>query len=184
VPAAKLVEATRADVPALVELHARVAARLTERYGRGHWSHVPTERGVLYNLRLSPIYVVRRRGGIAATLRLTSRKPWAIDVRPFTPCARPLYLVDMAVDPDRQGKGVGRSCLEAVPAIARAWPADAIRLDAYDAPAGAGGFYARCGYREVGRATYRGVSLIYFEQLVPAVLAAAPAVAAGRGRPR
>jgi hypothetical protein len=54
-----------------------------------------------------------------------------------------------------------------VPAIARAWPADAVRLDAYDAPAGAGGFYARCGYRERGRVTYRGVPLIYFEHVLP-----------------
>src|ERR1035437_7340522 len=30
--------------------------------------------------------------------------------------------------------------------IAKAWPADAIRLDAYDAEAGAGPFYASCGW--------------------------------------
>ena len=44
--------------------------------------------------------------------------------------------------------------------------AAAIRLDAYDSTAGAGGFYARCGYREVGRVTYRGTALIYFESLL------------------
>ena len=37
----------------------------------------------------------------------------------------------------------------------RAWPADAIRLDAYDAAAGAGGFYAKFGCTEVGRVSYR-----------------------------
>jgi hypothetical protein len=50
--------------------------------------------------------------------------------------------------------------------IARDWPADAIRLDAYDAPAGAGGFYATCGYTEVGRVRYRGTPLIYYELLL------------------
>ena len=50
--------------------------------------------------------------------------------------------------------------------IARAWPGDAIRLDAYDAAAGAGEFYAKCGFREVGRATYRGTPLIYFELML------------------
>src|SRR5690348_17830182 len=40
----------------------------------------------------------------------------------------------------------------------KAWPADALWLDAYDAPYGAGGFYRRCGFREVGRPSYRGRS--------------------------
>jgi len=39
----------------------------------------------------------------------------------------------------------------------------AIRLDAYDAEAGAGRFYARCGYTELGRAIYRSAPLIYYE---------------------
>jgi hypothetical protein len=43
--------------------------------------------------------------------------------------------------------------------IAERWPAQAIRLDAYDAAAGAGGFYATCGYRETGRV--RGTPLVY-----------------------
>jgi GNAT superfamily N-acetyltransferase len=163
---ARLEPATAGDVPALVALHARVATDLTAKHGPGHWSHVPTERGILHGLGMSRLLVLRRRGRIAATLRLTTRKPWAIDVRYFTTVRRPLYLVDMAVDPDCQRTGLGRTCLEAVPAIARAWPAEAIRLDAYNAPAGAGGFYARCGYREVGRVVYRGTALIYFEQLV------------------
>lgn len=50
-------------------------------------------------------------------------------------------------------------------AVARAWPSQAIRLDAYDSAAGAAGFYAGCGCREVGRVTYRRVPLIYFELL-------------------
>jgi hypothetical protein len=51
-------------------------------------------------------------------------------------------------------------------AIAKAWPADAIRLDAYDAPAGAGDFYAKCGYQERGRVVYRNDPLIYYEQIL------------------
>jgi hypothetical protein len=56
--------------------------------------------------------------------------------------------------------------MASVPALARAWPADAIRLDAYDGPAGAGPFYVKCGYRPTGRVTYRGTALVYFEQLL------------------
>jgi len=53
-----------------------------------------------------------------------------------------------------------------VMALCAGWPADAIRLDACDAPAGAGAFYAKCGFRAVGRATYRGCPFEYFEQLL------------------
>jgi GNAT superfamily N-acetyltransferase len=167
----RLVEATAADAEALAALHVRVARDLTARFGRGHWSSEPTPRGVLWHLRISRIFIVKRRGNILATLRLTTRKPWAIDPRYFVAVPRPLYLVDMAVDPKVQRSGLGRACMAQVPLIAAAWPAQAVRLDAYDAPAGAGAFYRKCGYREVGRVTYRGVPLKYFELL----LAAGPA---------
>ena len=52
---------------------------------------------------------------------------------------------------------------------ARAWPGNsgnAIRLDAFDANAGAGAFYARCGYTERGRTIFRTAPLIYFERLL------------------
>ncbi|MEO6462090.1 MAG: GNAT family N-acetyltransferase [Candidatus Eisenbacteria bacterium] len=161
---ARLVLAAPEDVPALVDLHGRVARDLTRRFGEGHWSSEPTERGILFHLRMSRIFVVRNRGKIIATLRLTTRRPWAIDPSFFTPCKRPLYLLDMAVEPGKQGTGLGARCVALVPAIARAWPADAIRLDAYDGPAGAGPFYVKCGYREVGRVSYRGTALVYYEQ--------------------
>jgi GNAT superfamily N-acetyltransferase len=69
----------------------------------------------------------------------------------------------MAVIPERQGAGVGRALLHEALSIARAVPAHAIRLDAYDLPAGAGEFYRKCGYAPAGGKTYRGVPLLYFE---------------------
>jgi GNAT superfamily N-acetyltransferase len=72
----------------------------------------------------------------------------------------------MFVAVESQGKGIGRRLLAEAVETARAWPGDGIRLDAYDAKAGAGDFYAKCGFREVGRATYRQVPLRYFEMLV------------------
>jgi hypothetical protein len=52
--------------------------------------------------------------------------------------------------------------------VARSFPADAIRLDAYEDAAGAGPFYRKCGYTHVGGATYRGVPLLYFELMTGA----------------
>jgi GNAT superfamily N-acetyltransferase len=154
------------DAAALAALHVAVAEHLTLKHGRGPWSSRKTERGVLFGMRTSRVFVVRDGKEIVATFRLATRKPWAIDVRYFTACRKPLYLVDMAVAPARQRQGVGRWCLEQARVLAGAWPADAIRLDAYDAEAGGGPFYARCGFREVGRASYRDVALIYFELLL------------------
>lgn len=50
--------------------------------------------------------------------------------------------------------------------MARAWPGDAVRLDAYDSPAGAGPFHASCGFSERGRVSYRGTALIYYEVML------------------
>jgi GNAT superfamily N-acetyltransferase len=101
-----------------------------------------------------------------ATLRLAAKKPWAIDTSYFAAYRKPLYLLGMAVKPAKQRCGIGRRCLEEAAKVARTWPADAIRLDAFDADAGAGGFYARCGYTQVGRISYRNTPLIYYELLL------------------
>lgn len=158
--------ATPDDAEALAVLRTDVAEHLTATHGRGHWSSAVTSRGVLGRMRTGTVFVARQEGRVAATLCLTTRKPWAIDASYFTPVPQPLYLVDMAVSPDLQRRGIGRACLAEAERIARAWPADAMRLDAYDAPAGAGTFYQRCGYREAGRRVYRGNPLIYYERIL------------------
>jgi GNAT superfamily N-acetyltransferase len=98
---------------------------------------------------------------------LATKKPWAIDVSYFTPVKRPLYLTGMAVSVAQQGQGLGRLALEDARAVAQEWPAEAIRLDAYAAEAGAGRFYARCGFQERGRIVYKGDPLFYYELLLP-----------------
>ena len=100
---------------------------------------------------------------IAATLRLATKRPWAIDPAYFSPCRRVIYLTDMAVIPTLQRRGIGRRCLKQARTLAVGWRVDAIRLDAYDGPAGAGEFYARCGFQERGRVTYRKTPLVYYE---------------------
>ena len=139
---------------------------LTRRYGHGPWASTTSERGMLFAFRISRVFVARRGEKILGTFRLMRKKPWAIDTRYFTPADNPIYLFAMAVTPESQGKGIGRACLEEAERLGRAWPADAIRLDAFDAEAGAGGFYARCGYTEVGRVSYRNTPLIYYELLL------------------
>jgi GNAT superfamily N-acetyltransferase len=163
-----------ADAAAIAALRTAVAEGLTRDHGRGHWSAGATEQGVLRGIQSSRVLVARDRGGVVATLRLAAKKPWAIDPAYFAGARRPIYLVDMAVEPGRQRQGIGRRLLEEARAVAAAWPGDAIRLDAYDGPAGAGPFYGKCGFREVGRVVYRGTPLVYFELLLSVVLYPGP----------
>lgn len=156
--------ATADDASHLADLHAAVAVRLTEQFGRGPWSSNTTANGVLFALRRSQVYVVHEEEEIIATFRLSTRRPWAIDATCFVPCSKPLYLTAMAVLPSRQRTGVGRWCLQEADRIAREEQAGAIRLDTYDAQGGAGGFYLSNGYREIARCSYRNIPLIYFER--------------------
>jgi GNAT superfamily N-acetyltransferase len=158
--------ASRSDAAAIAALRTSVAERLTEQYGKGHWSFGSTERGVLSAMGESRIYVAKHDGRAIATLTLQTKKPWAIDRAYFAKVKTPLYLLSMAVDADLHRCGIGRQCLDQARAIAARWPADAIFLDAYDAKAGAGGFYRKCGFEEVGRVTYRGTPLIYYQMLL------------------
>jgi GNAT superfamily N-acetyltransferase len=158
--------AAQVDAPALAALHSAVADDLTLRYGRGPWSAQTTEKGVLFGMRHSRVLVARTGKTIVGTLHLPTKKPWAIDVSYFASVKKAIYLTSMAVVPGMQRQGIGRQLIAEAVKYVRAWPANAIRLDAFDAEAGAGAFYTKCGFREVGRVVYRKAPLIYFEMLL------------------
>jgi GNAT superfamily N-acetyltransferase len=159
-------DATAKDVAAIAALQNAVAGALTARHGEGPWSSPTSERNVELSLRHARVRVGVSARRIVTALRLATKKPWAIDVAHFTPVKRPLYLTGMAVSIAHQGQGLGRAALDDARAVADAWPAGAIRLDAFDAPAGAGAFYERCGYEERARVAYKGNPLIYYELLL------------------
>ena len=162
----KFRDATVGDVAAIAGLQNAAAGALTARHGPGPWSSLVNERGAALALRHARVRLGRDGKRTLTVLRLATKKPWAIDVSYFTPAKRPLYLTGMAVSVAHQGQGLGRMALEDACTIAEEWPADAVRLDAYDADAGAGGFYARCGFTVRGRVVYKGDPLIYYERLL------------------
>jgi len=162
----KFRDATEEDVAAIAGLQNAAAGALTARFGAGHWSSLVTERGAVLSLRHSRVRVGRSGRRILTVLRLAKKKPWAIDVSYFTPVKRPIYLTGLAVSVAHQGQGLGRQAIEDACEIARSWPADSIRLDAYDALAGAGDFYLKCGFKQRGRVVYRGDPLVYYELLL------------------
>lgn len=158
--------ATDRDVADLVSLHTAVHQHLDALHGHGYWSSNVTEKGVRFSMTRGNIYIARQRGKLIAALTLSTRKPWAIDKKYFHPSEKPLYLTAMQVHPAHQGKGIGARCIDEARKLTAAWPADAIRLDAWAEAVGAGDFYRKCGFQEVGRATYRVAPLIYFEMLI------------------
>ena len=162
----KFRDATLDDVPVIAALHNAAAGALTARFGVGHWSTLGSERSAALAQRHARVRVGREGKRILTVLRLATKKPWAIDVSYFTPVKRPLYLTGMAVAVTHQGHGLGRLALDDAHAAAESWPADAIRLDAYDHAAGAGEFYLESGYAERGHVVYKGDPLVYFELLL------------------
>lgn len=165
-PKVTIRRAGESDAPAIAEVRNAAAEALTTAHGHGHWSSLTKAESVARGFARAQVLVAAHDSSIVGTLMLVTKKPWAIDVAYFTPVPRALYLLNMAVEPSVQRRGIGLRLLEAAGEAARAFPAQAIRLDAYDGPAGAGGFYARAGMREVGRVSYRGVPLIYFESVL------------------
>ncbi len=158
--------ATPDDAAGVADVRNAAAEELTRLHGHGHWSGFTTAHGVVRGINTSRVLVARSGDRIVGTLRLATKRPWAIDPTFFAESKRPLYLVDMAVSPDAQRQGTGRELLRVAVKTAEGWKADAIRLDAYDHAAGAGTFYEKCGFEEVGRATYRGVPLVYYQFLL------------------
>ena len=159
-------DASQKDVALIAGLQNAAAGALTARFGPGHWSSLVTERSAVLSQRHARVRVGISGGRVLTVLRLATRKPWAIDVNYFTPVKRSLYLTGMAISVGHQGRGLGRLAIEDARVTAEAWQADAIRLDAYDAEAGAGPFYARCGFQERGRVVYKGDPLTYYELLL------------------
>jgi GNAT superfamily N-acetyltransferase len=162
----KFRDATIDDAPAIAAIQNAAAGALTARFGEGAWSSLVTERSAILAQRHARVRVGREGRRILTVLRLATRKPWAIDTSYFTPVKRPLYLTGLAVSVAHQGRGLGSLALEDARSIAAAWPADAIRLDAFDHAAGAGQFYLKCGFRECGRVVYKGDPLFYYELLL------------------
>ena len=110
----KLVPASTDDIPELVAMRARVSQNLAKKFGEGFWAGRPTESGERFLMRIGQVYIARHRGKLIATLALSTRKPWSIEVKNFRANTKPLYLRAMAVEPAKQGKGIGRKCIAEV----------------------------------------------------------------------
>ena len=164
----RLRQASLDDIKSVRNIVAAAADDLTARFGEGHWSGVRTIETLQKYAGSGTLYLIEADAVAVGTLRLTDRKigfyhnAWF--ARPDDPAG---YLLDMAVHPERQRRGLGRCAMELAEQRARQGGMRAIRLDAYHGPAGAGGFYRKCGYTLVHQGDMRGVGLEYVEKLLP-----------------
>ncbi|MEO6993822.1 MAG: GNAT family N-acetyltransferase [Lacunisphaera sp.] len=160
----KLQAATTEDAESIAALRNAISDDLTFKHGRGPWTAYRTTAAVLADLRNARLVVALHRGEVIASLKLSIAKLPAIDLGHFPKVTRPCYLSAIAVSPELQRQGIGRACLAQAAVLARREKADAIFLEAFDHPtAGVGPFFSKCGYRETGRATHRGIALVYYE---------------------
>jgi GNAT superfamily N-acetyltransferase len=158
-------DATSSDAAAIAALRAAVARDMAQRFGEGAWSAAPIETDVAWPVNATRVLVARRNEEIVGTVRLVRALPGVIDASAFTPVTTALYVLGLAVAPSVRSQGVGRFLLAAAKDATRSWPAQALWLDAYEHSAGAGPFYLKCGFRAVGRATYREMPLTFYEWL-------------------
>jgi ribosomal protein S18 acetylase RimI-like enzyme len=158
--------ATPEDAAGIANVISEAAYDLTTKHGYGHWSAIASAKGVLNGMSKSKVLVAKNGAEVIGSVRLTASRPWVIDPAYFTPVHHPVYLVDMAVSPGYQRIGVGRALIEEAKKVAAVLAGDSLRLDAYEGVAGAGGFYEKCGFTEMGHILYKTVPHIYFEWLI------------------
>jgi L-amino acid N-acyltransferase len=157
--------ATAADAPALVSLRAAVARDMTQQYGKGQWSTMPSKSVVLRQLRASRVLVAREGGQVLGSVRLATPNVPAIEAGGFTAVDSALYMLGLAVAPNARERGIARALVEAAKEIVRGQSIQALWLDVYDHAAGAGPFYRKCGFRAVGGTRDGEVPLVYYEWL-------------------
>ncbi|HEX7601104.1 MAG TPA: GNAT family N-acetyltransferase [Polyangiaceae bacterium] len=153
--------ATPGDARDIAMLHAVVAQHHQRAVPRARRWRVPPEKQIALWMKTTETLLAREGALLVATLRLDPARGFC-GVAPFTEVDGFVYLLEMAVHPSHQRRGVGRLCLEEAERWARARGSKAIRLDTNDDAIRAAAFYAACGYREV----LHHARTIYFERLL------------------
>ena len=97
------------DVEAVRSIRAAAADNLTARFGRGHWSLVTAVAGLRDKAEEGSLYLIERESSPVGTFMLTDEKIGFYRVEWFADAnVRAAYLLDLAIHPSVQRKGLGR----------------------------------------------------------------------------
>jgi GNAT superfamily N-acetyltransferase len=161
----------RARPNELEELHAILTAAgldMEARWGLSHW--VPAYPLSLLQTAADAgrVYSVRR-----ADSRIVGTFTLGRDAADYVPAeawsADPaMYVTQLAVHPDYQGVGIGRSCMQWIEGNAKREGLRSVRLDASAAHEALLRFYRGQGYEERAQFWFRGTHLVCFEKILVA----------------
>jgi ribosomal protein S18 acetylase RimI-like enzyme len=122
------------------------------RNGLRHWnSAFPDPERIQLDLVNASIYLVKDKGVCKGMVTLNEQEPE--DYKQVTfPSGRhrPLYLQNMAVHPNWQGKGIAESMVDFVQKFARDKGFDSIRVDVFQLSEGARQLCEKHNFKEVG----------------------------------
>ena len=164
--------ATPDEAPLVHALLTRCGQHLAETRGLTNWlPPYPLER---VREECTPgasprsVWTVWDGGRLVATFTLAHEPPVVHDVTVAwsDPAAPALYVNRLAVEPARQGHGIGEWCTAEIERRAVAEGCRVVRLDALASNASLVAFYHRRGYVERGRRTGSGREFICFEKPV------------------
>jgi ribosomal protein S18 acetylase RimI-like enzyme len=138
------------DVPALSEIVERAYGIYVERIGR---RPAPMNDDYAKKVRDDHVFVADREGAVAGLLVLVAAQDH-------------LLIENVAVDPERQGTGIGRALLAYAETHAAEHHIPELRLYTNAAMTENLTLYPRLGYREDDRRTENGLKRVYFSKLL------------------
>lgn len=141
-----------ADRDAVRRLHEVALRAASAHAGRGPWDDDLDDVEGAY-LRDGGEFLVGLHAGHLAAMGALRRNS-----------AERAELKRMRVLPELQGRGFGQAMLEALERRARELGFSVLHLDTSTRQGAARGLYAKNGYREVRRAEWRGLELIFMEK--------------------
>jgi GNAT superfamily N-acetyltransferase len=146
----RLRRAGAGDVPALTDLKRRADAKYVARIGAEPQPMVADYAAMLDD---HDVWLIDRPDGAGLLAALV--------LRPEPAC---LLVWSVAVAPAAQGQGLGRALLAFAEAEARRRSCLAVRLFTNERFTENLAFYCRLGYRETGRETYHGRTLVHLQK--------------------
>jgi len=158
------VRAGAADVDAVARLLAD-AGRALAAQGFRNWDPPYAADRVRRDVAEREVWLVTEDGVPVATYTLADAPTRPYEPPPWPEPSRPaLYLNRLAVDPARQGAGVGGWCLTAIDARAAALGARAVRCDVLRENAALRRFYESRGYVAHGERAHSGWTFVCYER--------------------
>ncbi len=155
-------QADAADLFGIMEL-IRSCVRHMESRGILQWDELyPDETTIAAGIDNQELFLLERDGRLSVVTLNEYQEPAYLSVDWHYP-GKALVVHRLAVDPNFQGRGLGRELMRFSHKFARKRGYDTIRLDAFSGNPAAVALYERLGYRRAGSVHFRKGELFCYE---------------------